>query len=77
MQLPWMAITVIFVCSKCSAGYQATQTPRHERTIGSFECQVCQTEVYAWSGPYAYLDWEAVETISKYRQATPPGGLRN
>ena len=56
-------ITVIFICSKCSAGYQATQKPRPEETRGTFCCEVCRTEVYAWRGPYAYLDWQAVETL--------------
>ena len=43
------------------AGYQAAQNPRTEDTSGSFRCVVCQTEIYALSGPYAYLDWQAVE----------------
>jgi hypothetical protein len=48
-----------------AAGYQATQKRRPEQIIGSFDCQVCQTEIYAWDGPYAYLDWQAVETMPK------------
>lgn len=67
-------ITVIFVCSKCSAGYQTVQKARNEQVAGSFRCEVCQTEIYAWSGPYAYLDWQAVETIPKPSRETPPGG---
>jgi hypothetical protein len=56
-------ITVVFVCLKCGAGYQATQKPAPEKTSGSFCCQVCQTEIYAWSGVYTYIDWQAVETM--------------
>jgi hypothetical protein len=70
-----MTATVMFVCSKCCAGYQATQRPRPEETWGRFCCEVCQTEIYVWSGPYAYLDWRAVETLPKPRRETPPGGL--
>lgn len=66
-------ITVIFVCSKCSAGYQAVQKARNEQIAGSFRCEVCQTEIYAWSGPYAYLDWQAVETIPAGRRHRAAG----
>ena len=62
------SITLIFVCAKCGAGYRATQKPRTEKIKGNFHCEVCQTEIYAWSGPYAYLDWQAVETIPKPSQ---------
>jgi hypothetical protein len=55
-------ITVIFVCPQCGAGYQATQKFLTEGATGHFKCEFCQTEIYAWSGPYAYLDWQAVET---------------
>lgn len=61
------AITVIFVCSKCCAGYQATQRLT-EGSNGSFQCEVCQTQVYAWSGSYAYLDWRALETMPQPRR---------
>jgi hypothetical protein len=64
------SITVIFVCSNCAAGYQATQKRRAEGSRGSFQCQVCQTEIYAWSGSYAYLDWEVIETMLKPRGST-------
>jgi len=55
-------ITVVFVCPKCGAGYHATQTPCSEEANGSFCCQVCQTELYAWSGHYTYIGWQAIET---------------
>jgi hypothetical protein len=63
-----------FVCSQCGAGYQARQKPSAEEMTGSYSCEVCQTEIYAWSGPYAYLDWQAVETLPKPNRETPPSG---
>ena len=41
---------------------------------GSFNCEVCQTEIYAWSGLYAYFDWQAVETLPKPSRETPRSG---
>ena len=67
--------TVVFVCEKCSAGYQATQKPCSEKNSGSFCCQVCQTEVYAWSGHYTYVRWQAIETEPVRK--TPRGGRFN
>ena len=68
-------VTVIFVCPQCSAGYMATQKPNPSKRGGSFACEVCRTEIYAWSGHYAYLDWQAVETLPKPLRKTPPSGL--
>ena len=68
-------VTVIFVCSKCCAGYQAAQERRQtEKASDSFKCEICDTQVYAWSGSYAYVDWEAVETIPKPRRVARPNG---
>jgi hypothetical protein len=62
--------TVLFCCPKCGAGYQATQvqSPAHSK---SFECQVCRTEVHAWSGAYDLFDWKAVETLTGKRPEAP------
>jgi hypothetical protein len=62
------ATTVIFLCSHCAAGYQATQKQYVEETSGSFRCQVCLTQIHEGSGSYDYLDWKAVETVPKPRQ---------
>src|SRR3954465_672276 len=66
------SITVIFVCAKCGAGYQATQKPLTDETNGNFQCEVCHTEIYAWTGAYTYIDWRAAETTPKPNRATPP-----
>ncbi len=55
-------VKVSFVCSKCSAGYQAIQKVRPEKIKGSFQCEVCQNEIYQWCGNYAYFDWQPFET---------------
>ena len=57
-------IIVIFVCPQCGAGYQTTQRPQTLGASGRFKCEFCQTDVYAWSGPYTYLDWQTVETFT-------------
>ena len=58
--------TVIFACRKCGAGYQATQKLRSEGNRGSYACQVCRAEVFAWSGSYAYVDWHPVEITLRH-----------
>jgi hypothetical protein len=57
-------ITVVFCCSKCTAGYQANQVRRSERLsriVGSYRCDVCSTEVSSWDGDYDYRDWKAID----------------
>ena len=62
--------TVLFCCPKCGAGYQATQVHSPAQSQ-SFKCQVCRTEVHAWSGAYDFLDWKAVEAWTGKRPQTP------
>jgi hypothetical protein len=54
--------TVVFVCPKCGAGYQASQEHYPGESFGSFKCQVCRSEVYSWRGAFDFSDWKAVET---------------
>jgi hypothetical protein len=57
------AVTVIFCCPKCGAGYQAKQERHAFLGLHSFDCQVCKGEVHSWSGAFDYVDWEAVEVM--------------
>jgi hypothetical protein len=39
------SVSVIFVCAKCGAGYQATQKLHTEEVNGNFHREVCHTEI--------------------------------
>ncbi|WP_074816556.1 hypothetical protein [Bradyrhizobium ottawaense] len=56
------ATIVVFVCSKCGAGYQAKQQRFPGGSTGSYECSVCRSEVYFWEGDFHFFDWKPVET---------------
>jgi hypothetical protein len=57
--------TVVFCCKNCGAGYQAVQRLQGEgeSNPGRFDCQVCGSRVVAWTAPYEYVNWKAVETV--------------
>jgi hypothetical protein len=38
--------------------YTATKERHHEKLSGSFKCQICATEVHAWSGDHDFFDWK-------------------
>jgi hypothetical protein len=61
--------TVIFCCQQCGACYQATQEQSPDRKSGRFDCQVCKTQVYAWSGGYNFFHWKAFEPNAQRHQA--------
>jgi hypothetical protein len=51
-------VRVVFACTGCSAPYQAKQN--HRPANGTFTCGFCGDEVYSWTGPYDYMDWQSV-----------------
>lgn len=53
--------TIIFVCAKCGAAYQATQQRLTVRATGSFSCHVCKEVLHSWAGAFDYFDWRAIE----------------
>jgi hypothetical protein len=68
-------VTVLFICPQCNAGYQAMQTPKPEGASGNFQCHVCSTDLYSWSGGYGYVDWQAVETLPRPKFRNRPDDL--
>ena len=54
----WM--TAEFTCPGCGIDYTATREKQHEKRSSSFKCQVCETEVHAWSAYYDFFDWKPV-----------------
>jgi hypothetical protein len=64
---------VIFCCQKCGACYQATQELSPDRKSGRFDCEVCKTQVYAWSGRYNFFHWNAFEMPKKSGQRSDGG----
>ena len=56
--------TEYFDCPKCRMPYAATKEGHAERRSGSFNCQICGTEVHAWSGLHDFFDWKIMKTDS-------------
>jgi len=44
--------------------YAATKEGHAEKRSGSFNCQICGTEVHAWSGLHDFFDWKIDKTES-------------
>ena len=53
-----------FTCPSCGMNYTATREERQDKRSGSFNCNVCDTEVHTWSGYNDFFDWEAIKTKS-------------
>jgi len=51
-------IRVIFACPQCAVAYSAVQ--QSGSGFGSFDCWDCKTEIYRWSAPYIYSDWNEI-----------------
>ena len=67
-------VTVIFVCSNCCAGYQATQSGRRLRRPAVASNVRFAILKFISVSSYAYVDWAAVETIPKPRRVARPNG---
>jgi hypothetical protein len=50
--------TEYFDCPNCGLAYIATKEAHPDQHSGSFNCQVCDIEVHAWSGPYDFFGWK-------------------
>ncbi len=50
--------TIVFACPSCGAIYHATQHRGVDTHFGVFNCLACHAQVYAWHGPYDFLDWK-------------------
>jgi predicted RNA-binding Zn-ribbon protein involved in translation (DUF1610 family) len=59
-------IAVMFSCPKCGAFYEATQEQHPKKQYGSFKCEDCKAEVYAWSGTYDFFGWKAKKMKRAY-----------
>jgi hypothetical protein len=47
-----------FSCPSCALPYSVTKEEHRTRHSGSFACEVCGTEIHAWSGNYDFFDWQ-------------------
>jgi hypothetical protein len=56
--------TEFFDCPTCGLGYAATKEEHSTRHSGSFNCEVCGVEVYAWSGNYDFFDWKVDQPVA-------------
>jgi hypothetical protein len=54
-----------FSCPNCALPYSATKEQHSGKHSGSFACEVCGSEVHAWSGNHDFFDW-------KVGQSEPP-----
>ena len=50
--------TEFFTCPNCGLPYAATKELHPDQHSGSFDCQVCGSEVHAWSGLYDFFGWK-------------------
>ena len=56
--------TEYFSCPNCGLPYTATREHHPDKRIGSFSCDVCASEVHAWSGQYDFFDWKVDQASS-------------
>jgi hypothetical protein len=47
-----------FSCPSCALPYAATREQHTTKHSGSFHCEVCGTQVHAWSGNYDFFGWK-------------------
>ena len=50
-----------FTCPGCGVDYTATREEHHEKRVSSFNCSVCDTEVFAWSGYFDFFNWRVMK----------------
>src|SRR5579864_813698 len=50
--------TEFFSCPNCGLAYTATKEQHSAGRSGSFACEICGVEVYAWSGDVDFFDWK-------------------
>ena len=53
---------VVFCCPKCNAAYKAVQHRQWTERKDTFECPVCEMEVYSWRGKDNYTDWAIIDS---------------
>jgi predicted RNA-binding Zn-ribbon protein involved in translation (DUF1610 family) len=56
--------TEYFSCPNCGLPYTATREQHPDKRTGSFSCDVCASEVHAWSGQYDFFDWKVDQASS-------------
>ena len=56
--------TEYFSCPNCGLPYTATRERHLTKQSGSFSCEVCGTNVHAWSGNYDFFDWKVDQAKS-------------
>jgi predicted RNA-binding Zn-ribbon protein involved in translation (DUF1610 family) len=56
--------TEYFSCPSCGLPYVATREHHPYKHTGSFNCEVCATEICAWSGNYDFFDWKVDQVKS-------------
>jgi len=50
--------TEFFNCPTCALPYAATKEQHKTKHSGSFNCEVCDTQVHAWSGNHDFFGWK-------------------